>query len=776
MATDSDSRPAPSGAPPANGSPAGPRRRTPGRGIRWVALLIVVAWLAIGGIGGPLVGQLSSVQQNDQGSLLPVSAESSSAGDELARFATDAPEGPPFFLVLVRDAGTLTPSDFRAAQAFLAALPALSLGEDTGGMRLGDLLATTPSTVIPSEDGRALFAPITLDADRSADRIAGQVGVNVAADALRAAADTSFEGTGLIPKTAGPASFIADIGKAFGGIDALLLGVALSVVFVILVIVYRSPILPFVVLSSAVFGLAAAALVVYPLATRGTVLLNGQSQGILSILVIGAATDYALLVVARYREELHQHESTWVAMKAAWRGTVEPISASAATVILGLLCLLLSDLGGTRGLGPISALGILGALAGALTFLPAVLILIGRRAFWPRVPQVDHVRAEDAVGTRGLWGRVAGAVQARPRTIWIGTTVLLIAAAGFATQFRADGLRQADFFRTSVEYVDGERALDEHFPGGTGAPARLVVPQDRAVAVAALLGDVDGVAATQVGTGGGAPGAPPTPPLVRDGRVIVQATLEDPADSLDAGSTVQRIRDTLRSDAGRQALADAPTPHVGGVSAQLLDTKLAAERDNRVVVPAILGVVVLVLIVLLRSLVAPLLLAVANILSFLATMGVSALAFNHLFGFPNADPSTPLYGFVFLIALGIDYSIFLMTRIREETPKRGTRDAAIVGLAVTGGVITSAGVVLAATFSALFILPLIIMAQIAFFVAFGVLLDTLVVRSLLLPGLVRDIGAPIWWPGRVERRDRPEQAHRGSAKTPGGSAAPVTHS
>ena len=750
------------------------RRRRVAAGVRWAAALVVLIWLGIAGIGGPLVGRLSSAQQNDQASALPVSAESSLAREELAAFNDGQTAGVPFFLVVARSDGPMTPRDLTAVRAFLEALPrvVLDVAPDASAVApadstLGDLLVAPTTGLIPSRDGRAVFAPITIDADKATARVGERTGVNVAADALRGAAQTSFAGTGLTARTAGPASFLADISEAFGGIDLVLLLVALGVVLVILLIVYRSPVLPFAVLLSAVFGLAAAAMVVYPLATTGTIQLNGQSQGILSILVIGAATDYALLVVARYREELHQFDSAWDALRAAWRGTVEPITASALTVILGLLCLLLSDLGGTRGLGPIAALGILGALAGALTFLPAVLLLFGRKIFWPRIPRVDHVHAEDVLGTRGIWGRVAGAVRTRPRLLWVLTSLLLVVAAGFATQFRADGLRQAEIFRTEVEYVAGERLLAEHFPGGTGAPAQLVVPSERATAVATLLGEVDGVAAAAVGTGGGgAPGIPPAPPTVRDGRVVVSATLADASDSPEAEATVQRIRDALASDAGRAALAGEPTPNVGGVSAQLLDTKIAAERDNRVVVPAILGVVVLVLVVLLRALVAPILLAIANILSFLATMGVSALVFNHLFDFPNADPATPLYGFVFLIALGIDYSIFLMTRVREETPRRGTREAVIVGLAVTGGVITSAGVVLAATFSALLILPLVFMAQIAFFVAFGVLLDTLVVRSLLLPGLAYDLGDPIWWPSRLGRPVRD-----GSAPAEGATAA-----
>ncbi len=704
------------------------------RAIRLAALLVVIAWLAIGGIGGPTVGKLSATQQNDVSSALPVDAESSLAREELARFTQG--QGFPFFMVVTRQGG-LQPTDIPAVQKFLGTIGERDLGAKTERKTVGEYLAEPPKALVPSADKQALFVPISLDAQRSSVKVGEQNAITLAAGAIRSAAKETLVPAGLAVTVGGPAAFVADIGSAFAGIDVLLLGVALAVVFVILLVVYRSPILPFAVLFSAIFGLAAAALVVYPLASGGHLQVNGQSQGILSILVVGAATDYALLVVARYREELHQTESTWTAMKAAWRGTVEPIAASAATVILGLLCLLLADLGSTRSLGPISAFGIIGALLGALTFLPALLLLIGRRVFWPRIPQTDHAHAEDVLGTRGLWGRVAGLVGAHPRRVWVLTMVGLLAAAAFAPTLKADGLTQAQIFRTDVEYVRGEQVLAEHFPGGTGSPAQMVVPQAQAAQVVNLVKAVPGVQAATIGL---APGAPPK---VVDGRVIVQATLADPAESPAAEDTVTRIRQALTSV--------SPVPKVGGVSATALDTQATSTRDNRIVMPAILMVVFVVLIVLLRSLVGPVLLVAANILSFLATLGISALVFNHLFNFPNADPATPLYGFVFLIALGIDYSIFLMTRVREETPRRGTRQAALVALAVTGGVITSAGVVLAATFSALIILPLVFMAQIAFLVAFGVLLDTIVVRSLLVPGLTRDLGARIWWPGKLDR-------------------------
>lgn len=700
------------------------------RRIRLLALLVVVAWLAIGGVGGPLVGKLSALQKNDQASFLPVDAESKRAADELAPFTAGA--GLPYFVVITRE-GDLRPQDAKAAQAYAASLAALPLAEHPE-KKLGDVLSEPPRAAVPSKDGKALLVPVNADQDAATGKIGESSGASVIAATLREEAARTLAKDGMKVQVTGPGGFVADLSKAFAGIDGLLLGVALAVVLIILLIVYRSPILPFAVLFSAVFGLAAAALVIYPLAQAGVIAVSGQSQGILSILVVGAATDYALLIVARYREELHQTESEWQAMRAAWRGTVEPVSASAATVVLGLLCLLLAQLGGTRGLGPISALGIAGALAGALTFLPAVLLLVGRRIFWPRIPRVDHAHAEEKLRKSGAWARVARAVASRPRTVWVGVTALLVLAAAFAPTFKAEGLTQAQLFRTSVESVEGTKTLAAHFPGGTGSPAQIVVPQERAQAVADAAAAVPGVDEARVGT------APAGPPKVIDSRVVVQATLSDEAETPQAQDALIALRQAVHK-------VD-PGLAVGGQTATVVDTRAASDRDVRVIIPAILGVVFVVLMVLLRSLVAPLLLLLANVLSFAATLGISALVFDHGFGFPGADAATPLYGFVFLIALGIDYSIFLMTRIREETPRRGTRDAVLVGLAVTGGVITSAGVVLAATFSALLVLPLVFMAQIAFLVAFGVLLDTFVVRSLLVPGLVYDLGDRVWWPGR----------------------------
>lgn len=701
--------------------------------VRLVALAALLVWLGVSAVGGPLVGRLSEVQKNDNASFLPAKAESTEVMNEVAKFSDT--ESLPFILVM-EGSGKVSAEQRAAAQKFVATVPALEL-DLPGDPALSTYLTETPTVAVPSQDGAALLLIVPMNAVTSAETIEDTTPLFAAADALRAAARSDLAASGLTTYVTGPGGVTADFVTAFAGIDGILLGVALGVVFLILLIVYRSPILPFAVLLTAVFGLAAAALAVFPLAKNDVIGLSGQSQGILSILVVGAATDYALLLVSRYKEELHDEQSTWVAMTKAWRGAVEPIVASAATVILGLLCLLLSDLGNTSGLGPVGALGIAGALVSALTFLPAVLLLIGRAAFWPAIPRLDHVHAQDSIGTRGLWGRVASLVGSHPRRTWVLTLTALLALAAFVPTLRADGISQSDLFLDKVESVTGQEVLAKHFPAGSGSPIQVLSPEAKADAVLAALGREDGVNDPYAGA---APGAPAT---VVDGQVLVQATLTEAADSPAATDVVKRLRTDLDA-VGEDVL-------VGGQTAMSLDVLDASNRDLRTIIPAILIVIFVVLALLLRSLVAPLILVVANVVSFAATMGVAAIVFNHVLDFPGSDPSTPLYGFVFLVALGIDYSIFLMTRVREEAAVQGTRRGVLVGLAVTGGVITSAGVVLASTFSALAVLPILFLVQIAFIVAFGVLLDTLVVRSLLVPALSHDIGKRVWAPSALSR-------------------------
>jgi putative drug exporter of the RND superfamily len=699
-------------------------------------VLVLLAWLALAGVGGPLVGRLSEAQKNDNASFLPKSAESTEVLALAAKFTSG--KTMPYFVVIERPTGLL-PSDSAVVKAFIAGIPSLPF--EAKGYSLGPYLAQPPTAAVPSQDGKALLVPVQLDLTKAAETIGKSRPVIEGAKALRASAASTLTPQGLVVYVAGPGGVQADFATAFGGIDGLLLYVALGVVFLILLVVYRSPILPIAVLLTAVFGLAAAAMVIYPLAKNDAIGLNGQSQGILSILVVGAATDYSLLLVSRYREELHQHPSKWVAMGVAWRAVVAPVAASAATVILGLLCLLLSQLGSTRGLGPIGALGIAGALVASLTFLPAVLLLFGRRIFWPIVPRVDHVHAEDSLGRRGIWGRVAGMVGRHPRRTWVLTLVALLTCAAFVPTLKAEGITESQIFLNKVESVTGQEVLASHFPAGSGSPVQIIAPRANAEQALAVTKSIDGVASAFVGQ------TPGVPPKVVDGNVLIQATLTPAADSPAAEVVVEQLRVGL-DRVGSDVL-------VGGGTAINLDVRQASERDLRVIIPAILAVIFVVLMLLLRSLVAPVVLVVANVISFAATVGVAAVVFNHVFDYPGSDPSIPLYAFVFLVALGIDYSIFLMTRVREEAADRGTRPGILVGLAVTGGVITSAGIVLAATFSALAVIPILFLAQIAFIVAFGVLLDTLVVRSLLVPAFAHDIGGRIWWPGRLRQKVPP---------------------
>ncbi|MCA0438427.1 MAG: MMPL family transporter [Austwickia sp.] len=740
-----------------------------GRGILAGAILLVIAWLAIGGIGGQSIGKLSSLQKNDNASFLPADAESTRVAEAQAGFAQD--KTLPMIIVAERDQA-LSPADLAAAQTFAAGLPGRALALDNGAT-IAEYLTSPRVAAVPSKDGRAFLVVLPLNGEKVSEAVGKTTPLAQISATLKTAVEDDLRAEGYTAYVTGPGGFIADLVKAFGGIDGILLIVALGVVLVILLVVYRSPVLPFAVLATAAFGLSAAGFVVYRVAEAGYITVSGQSQGILSILVVGAATDYALLLVARYKEELHDQESTWAALKVAWRATVEPIAASAATVILGLLALTLAELKGTAGLGPVAALGILGALLSALTFLPAVLLLGRRWIFWPAIPRVDHVHRADAINSRRGWGYIARMVGRRPRLTWVVTTVVLLAAASQLPTLKSDGIAQSDIFLTRVDAVAGQEVLAKHFEAGSGSPMVILAPQQSADRVVARLGEESGVTSAAVVTAGPPPGAgaPPTSaaqPRVVDGNVLIQATLVDAADSPAAADTVRRVRADLRQI--------SPQVLVGGQTAQTVDVRASADRDIKVVIPAIIGVVFVVLVVLLRALVAPLLLVLVNVLSFAATMGVSAVLFNHVFKFPGGDPTTELYGFVFLVALGIDYSIFLMTRAKEEVGRQGPRKGVLTALAVTGGVITSAGVVLASTFGALAILPLLFLAQIAFIVAFGVLLDTLVVRSLLVPALAVDLGRWTWWPGAASRAwldTRPDEQSR-HAQAPGepASAAP----
>lgn len=697
-------------------------------------LLVVLGWLAWTGAGGTTFGALSEVTSNDQATFLPADAESTRAS-ELQQQVADS-DAVPATVVAERVSGS---SDGLEASALADA--------DDAAEALGAMPGVTEvAGPVPSEDGTAVQLTVLLT-EQAADEGAVQD--------LRAVASDHFDASAWTSHVTGPAALSADLSSAFAGIDGMLLLVAVVAVFVILILVYRSPLLPLLVLLSAVGALCAAVTVVHQMALQGWIELNGQVQGILSILVIGAATDYALLLVARHREELRHTADRQAALRTALRRSTPPILASGGTVALALLCLLFSDLNSNRALGPVAAAGIVFAMASALTFLPALLSLTGRGVFWPRVPRAadaadaaeESTEHADSHPRTGLWARTAGWVRARPRPIWAVVLLVLLAGAAGVTQLRADGVEQSEVVLTETDTKAGQAMLADHFDAGTGAPTSIFVSADDAESARQIVEDVDGVAAARLVAEDGAPAQDPGQARVVDDRVQISATLEDPSDSPAAEATVEQLREQLDA-VDQQAL-------VGGPTATQLDTNATAQRDLTVIIPAVLVAVGAILVLLLRSLVAPLLLVAATTLSFLTALGVSALVFNHVFDFPGADPTVPLYGFMFLVALGVDYTVFLMTRAREETPRRGPREGLLHALVVTGGVITSAGIVLAATFAALGVLPLMFMVQLAFLVPLGVLLDTFVVRTLLVPALGVDLGGRLWWPSRIGRRADP---------------------
>lgn len=724
--------------------------RAPGALRIVIPIVLILAWLAVFGLGGASFGDISEVSSDERSSYLPDSAESTRVQNEITEFTGS--DAVPAIIVAERRDG-LTGSD-------LSGLEELADSAET------TVPGATASPVIPSEDGEAAEIVVAVPSDAE---------VGDAVTALETAAQNALPND-LGVWVSGPAGLSADLEEAFSGIDGILLLVALAVVFVILVIVYRSPLLPILVLLASMTALCAAVLVNVALARAGVVTLNGQVQGILFILVIGAATDYSLLFIARYREELRDNRSPRTAAWRAVKGVLEPIAASGGTVIAGLLCLLLSDLGSNSALGPVAAIGIVCAMLTSLTFLPALLAVTGRVVFWPRAPRFgsDHPILTGAEAT-GPWARIGRVVAAGPKRMAAGVTVLLILGCGGLLVLDAEGVPQSEFVLGESEARDGQVVIDRHFPGGSGTPAYVLADdseRDKVAEAIARTPGIDGVAliaqdspsgtvpvdasgdVESAGPAGGGQPVPAAEPTVIDGEVMFSVTLSDPADSLEAEQT---IRD-LRAELGPYGAA------VGGSTAVDLDTNETSSADRSVIIPIVLVVITIMLALLLRSLVAPLVLLATTVLSFGTALGLSALIFQ-VIGQPQSDPSVPLYAFVFLVALGIDYNIFLMTRVREETFGHGTKEGTLRGLSVTGGVITSAGIVLAATFAALVVIPIQFLLQLAIIVALGVLLDALVVRTLLVPALAIWIGDRLWWPSRLARPRRPD-ARSGAADQP----------
>jgi RND superfamily putative drug exporter len=714
----------------------------------WVlgALAIVIFLIGLG--GNSYQSKSQEVQKNDQSAYLPGSADSTKVSDVAGDFNTQ--QTIPGFVIYQRKSG-VTAADQAKARA------------DAAYFRSGKIkLVSTDNVGVPvsSKDGTVISLSVPLVGKSGHKDSKGPDLVDAEKAVLKHA---RTDAGGLTISSAGAGGLLVAFIDAFSGLDGTLIIAVLIVVIVILLFVYRSPVLWVFPLLCAVSALGLATVVVYALAKNGTITLNGQSAGILEVLVVGAGTDYALLLISRYREELHEYESRYAAMRAAWRGAAPPIAASAATVILGLICLSFADLKSTSSLGPVCAIGIACTVLVQLTALPVLLVVSGRWIFWPRKPRVDH---QVDIATHGLWGRVAPAVVRHPKRSWgIGALVLLVCVIGTLT-LKTDGIKTTDSFTNTPDAVKGQKIYDAAFPQsrGAGTPADILVKADKAQAVIDKVKGLKGVSTAadavcvQVDYAKAAEAAKSDPSLgqglantcppaalqvqPQNGQLLVNATLVDTYDSDAAFATVHRLR---------AAVADVPDADakVGGSSAIYLDVQNAARSDNKLIIPIVLVVIMLVLGLLLRSILAPVLLIVSVVVSFAASLGVSAFFFNHVFHFANADPGFPLFAFIFLVALGIDYNIFLMTRVREETLEYGTRQGVVRGLAVTGGVITSAGIVLAATFVVLGVLPIVFLAEIGFAVAFGVLLDTILVRSIIVPALSYDIGKKIWWPSKL---------------------------
>ena len=676
----------------------------------WTKWVVVGFWIVVLVLAFPLSKKLTGVEKNDLKYWLPANAESTKVLDVESRF--QSPNVYAGVVVYLRPSG-LTPADRAKAAADarkFAAIPGAVPGSVVGP--------------IPSADGKAIQTILQVNLGTQ-----GWAAATTVVDDIRAI--TNSNANGLVSHVTGPLGNAADNNNVFKGIAGTLLYSAVAVVILILLITYRSPVLWLLPVISSGVALIIAQAVIYLLAAHAGLVVNAQSAGILEVLVFGASTDYALLIVARYREELRRHDRRHAAMAEALRRAGPAIIASAATVILALLTLLVAELNSTKDLGPVLAVGVAVGMLVMITLLPALLVIVPRGVFWPYKPTYGSPEPT----TRGLWARVGWSIATRARLTWIVTAVILGVLALGLTGLKADGLTNAQAFRGHPDSVVGETVLGAHFPAGAGAPVIVIGNASAAAPLRSAFAATPGIASV-------------SPPQVRAGYVYLQGTLTAPPDSQAGYDTVDRVRSAVHAVPG----ADA---QVGGVTAISLDVKRATAHDRNVVIPLILVVVFVILGLLLRALVAPLVLTATVVLSFAAALGVSAFFFNHVFGFGGADTSFPLFVFVFLVALGIDYNIFLMTRVREEAIRRDARHGAIVGLAATGGVITSAGFVLAGTFAVLATIPSTFLTELGFAVAFGILLDTIVVRSVLVTALNLDIGRWMWWPSKLAQKPDP---------------------
>ncbi|MCY7304359.1 MAG: MMPL family transporter [Thermoleophilia bacterium] len=672
--------------------------------------LVILAWIVLAAALAPLASKFESAQKNEPSSFLPGDAESVKVLEASDGFSRG--QATPAIVVYSAPAGfddkTKAVVDERR-QAILAA-------------RIEGVPFVTPPTY--SEDGIAalLTVPIVAGGDE-------QLLID-AVDSIREIAGEDLP-AGLTEKVTGPAGFSADASAAFEGINSTLLFTTAILVLVLLVLIYRSPIFWIIPLFAVLLAEFVVRGIGYLLASAGLV-INGQVGGILLVLVFGAGTDYALLLTARYREELRLVEDRHEAMRIAVRQAGPAIIASAGTVVAALLCLTFASVNSTAGLGPVGAMGVAVAAIAMLTVLPALLLIGGRRAFWPFVPRVHS----EERSRRGSWRRLGEWIERRHRPVWI-VTALALGAVALGTLTLDDNVTTANAFRGDVESVQGQAVIDESFPAGASAPTVVLVTDEATVdavrEAAANSSVVDSVAASETGSTG----------------IRFDVTLNVDPFAEEGYAAIDVLRDDLRAAGGNAVL-------VGGATAEEADLRAAISRDTKLLVPLVLLVFFAILVVLLRSVAAPLMLMATVVLSFFAALGLALIVFSLFADFPGEDPSYPLFAFIFLVALGVDYNIFLMARVREEAHRMPTRDAMLLALAVTGGVITSAGVVLAGTFAVLAVLPLIALTQLGITVALGILLDTLVVRSILVPALTFEIGERTWWPSRFRREAPPE--------------------
>ena len=651
------------------------------------------------------IGFMAVVGANAAAGQAPLSVPTGSDSARVDAMARQFPGGDrvPLIVVVSRtDGAALGPAGVTAAQA---ARDRMQAAAPPGGP-----IPAAPAQV--SADGKAAIGVVPVSADLSGLTLSDVVAK------LRKAASTGLPAELQAHVTGGPA-FGADIAGAFTNANVTLLAVTASVVALLLIVTYRSPVLWLLPLLVVGFADRVAAAVGTAVASLTGLSFDGATSGITSVLVFGAGTNYALLLISRYRQELRRHREHRDALRRAVRMAGPAIVASNATVVLALLTLLFASTPSTRSLGALAACGLVVAAVSALVILPPLLALCGRRLFWPFIPRPEDTATADSAA----WQRVGDWVNRRPALV---AAVAILGLAALATGLLGTriGLSQTEQFRVHADSVSGYDIVAAHFPAGLANPTLVIAPTVSRVprAIRAMPGVVSATDSGRSASG------------LTKWSVVIDA----PPSSDRAFDIIAALRDTTKSA--------SPAALVGGADAQALDVRNAATRDRHVLIPAILAVILAVLYVLLRSALAPPTLLAATILSALAALGMGGWASTHVFGFPALDNSTPLFAFLFLAALGVDYTIFLVTRAREESAQRGARAGMVAAVSATGGVITSAGIVLAAVFCVLGVLPLIVLTQLGIIVGLGILLDTFVVRTLVIPALFALIGDRIWWP------------------------------